>query len=293
MKSRAGSVLRFASPKAWSQRFTFVLLIAASLALMMLGRADSLVAERARTAVVDAVSPILDMLSRPVSGAVLVLENIHDLANLREENARLREDRARLLRWQQVARSLEAENRSLRGLLNVVPEPSSRFITARVIGDTGGPFVRTALVAAGRRDGVRKGQAAMTSEGLAGRVSEAGRRSARLLLLTDVNSRIPVVVERTRDRAVLAGDNTDLPHLLYLPPDAGAGPGDRVVTSGHGGLFPPGLPVGVVSAVTEDGTTVQPFVDWNEAEYVRLVDYGLPELLSPLRGGKAETGDSP
>lgn len=294
MKSRAGSVLRLASPlRAWSQRFTFFLLVAASLALMMLGRTDSLVVERARTTVVDAASPILDLLSQPIAGTVMVLENVRDLANLREENARLREERARLLQWQLVARSLEAENRSLRELLNLVPEPRARFITARVIGDAGGPFVRTALIAAGQHDGVRKGQAVMTGDGLAGRVFEVGQRSARLLLLTDINSRIPVVIERTRDRAILAGDNTDLPHLLYLPLDTQAAPGDRVVTSGHGGLFPPGLPVGIVSAVSEDGVTVQPLVEWSNVEYVRLVDYEMPEILSSLRSGDAEADESP
>jgi rod shape-determining protein MreC len=266
-----------------------VLLIAASLALMMLGRTDSLVIERARTAVTDAVSPILDLLSRPVSGAVVVLENIREIMHLREENARLREEQARLLHWQSVARALEAENQSLRELLRLPPEPETRFITARVIGDTGGPFVRTALVAAGYRDGVRKGQAAITGYGLAGRVSAVGRRSARLLLLTDINSHIPDIVERTRQRAVAAGDNTDFLHLLYLPPDIDIGPGDRIVTSGHGGLFPPGLPVGVVSSVTEDGVTVQPFVDWSTIEYVRLVDYELPDILASFL--RKEGGD--
>src|SRR5690606_11945495 len=147
MKSRAGSVLRLASPlRAWSQRFIFVLLVAAARALMMLCRTDILGVERVRTTEVDAASPLLDLLSQPVAGTVMVLENVRDLANLREENARLREERARLLQWQLVARSLEAENRSLRELLNLVPEPRARFITARVIGDTGGPFVRTALI---------------------------------------------------------------------------------------------------------------------------------------------------
>jgi rod shape-determining protein MreC len=283
MKSHAGSMLRFASPlKAWSQRFTLALLIGASVALMLLDRADSIIIERTRTAIVDAISPILDVLSRPVSGAAEILENVSELANLREENARLHEDRARLLQWQSVARELDAQNQALRELLNLVPNPRARFISARVIGNTAGPFVRSALVTAGYRDGARKGQAVMTGEGFAGRVSEVGRRSARILLLTDINSRIPVLVERTRERAVLAGDNTNFPHLLYLPPNSGTAPGDRIVTSGHGGIFPPGLPVGVVSSAGEDGISVQPFVDWSRVEYVRLVDYELPGiLLSP------------
>lgn len=291
MKPHAGSMLRFASPlKAWSQRFTLVLLIGASVALMLLDRADNIVVERSRTAVVDAISPILSILSQPVAGAAEILENVRELANLREENARLREERARLLQWHSAARELDAQNQALRELLNLAPEPRTRFISARVIGNTAGPFVRSALVTAGSREGARKGQAVMTGQGFAGRVSEVGRRSARVLLLTDINSRIPVLIERTRDRAVLAGDNTNFPHLLYLPPNSVAAPGDRIVTSGHGGIFPPGLPVGIVNSVSENGISVQPFVDWNRVEYVRLVDYELPGiLLPPLGSDQVET----
>jgi len=148
-----------------------------------------------------------------------------------------------------------------------------------VVADNGGAFVRTALVAAGYRDGVRRGDAAMTGEGLVGRVVEVGQRSARILLLTDINSRIPVVVERTRDQAILAGDNSDNPQLLYLPHGSSLVPGDRVVSSTAGGAFPPGLPIGVVGSVQNGTAIVSLFVDWDRLEYLRLVDYHLPGIL--------------
>ena len=119
---------------------------------------------------------------------------------------------------QTIAQRLDAENRQLRTMLHFVPDPRSSFISARVIGDHTGAFVREVLISAGEKSGLRKGQAAMTGDGLAGRVSEVGARSARVLLLTDINSRVPVVVERTRDRAILAGDNSNRPQLLYLKP---------------------------------------------------------------------------
>jgi len=139
--------------------------------------------------------------------------------------------------------------------------------------------VHSLLVVAGARDGVAKGQAVITGEGLVGRVVEAGERSARVLLITDINSRIPVVVQRTGDRALLAGDNSPYPRLLYLSPDAVVLVGDQVVTSGHGGVFIPGLPVGRVRAVTDDAVEVEPYVDWDRIEYVRLLDYELPGIL--------------
>jgi len=99
-----------------------------------------------------------------------------------------------------------------------------------------------------------------------------------VLLITDLNSRIPVMIESSRDRAVLAGDNTTMPRLLYLSQYSHVNVGDRVVTSAQGGALPPGLPVGIVASVGERGIQVQPFADWTRIEYVRLIDYHLSGL---------------
>lgn len=278
-------VVKLAQPlKAWIQRSALLLLVTAAVALMLLGRTESGLIERTRALVADAVAPILDFASRPISGTVDALENAQNLMALAKENASLREANRRLRSWQAVAYRLEAENGALRELLRMVPDPQSRYVTARVVADNGGAFVRSVLVNAGARDGVIQGQAAVTGEGLAGRVAQVGGRSAQVLLLTDMNSRIPVMLAHSRERAMLAGNNTNRPVLLYLGPRSRVEPGDRVLTSGDGGVFPAGLPVGVVSA-SEDGTTrVQPFVDWDRMEYLRLIDFQLPGLLLPAGG---------
>ncbi len=278
-------VLKLAQPlKAWIQRSALLLLVTAAIALTLLGRSENGIVERTRALVADAVTPILDFASRPISGTVDALENAQDLMALAQENASLREANRRLRSWQAVAYRLEAENGALRELLRMVPDPQSRYVTARVVADNGGAFVRSILVNAGARDGVVQGQAAVTGEGLAGRVAQVGVRSAQVLLLTDMNSRIPVMLAHSRERAVLAGNNTNRPTLLYLGPRSRVEPGDRVLTSGDGGVFPAGLPVGVVSA-SEDGTVrVQPFVDWDRMEYLRLIDFQLPGLLLPAGG---------
>jgi rod shape-determining protein MreC len=100
------------------------------------------------------------------------------------------------------------------------------------------------------------------------------------MLLTDINSRLPILIERTRDQAVLAGNNSDLPDINYLPRDADIKIGDHVVTSGVGGAFPPGLPVGEVVEVEDGKIFVQPFADLGRLEFIRMVDYGLPGVLS-------------
>jgi rod shape-determining protein MreC len=278
--ARGAATFRFTAPlRAALQRFAFLFLILASFGLMLLGKAEVVVVERARTALSDALAPFFALVSQPAEVIADATDKVREIMHVRAENARLREEVLRLERWQEAARRLDVENQSLRSLLNFQPDGDVKAATGRVIADSGGAFVRSVLVSVGSRDGVVKGSAAMTGEGLVGRVSEVGERSTRVLLITDLNSRIPVVVESTRDRAVLAGDNTARPRLLYLPPDARISPGDRVVTSGHGGSFPAGLPVGVISAVSERGVQIQPYVDWTRLEYVRLLDYGLTGIL--------------
>lgn len=280
MNRPAGSFEKIATPiKAWAQRFAVLLLIGCSFGLMLLGKADVVMVERARTTVSDAIAPVLDAASKPVSTVAELLREGKELAALRAENAALRKENARLEHWRTVAHRLEAENEALAKLLNMGPKPDTRYVTGRVVADSGGAFARSVLINAGEARSVAKGQAAVTGDGLAGRVAEVGRHSARVLLITDINSRIPVVIQSTRRRAILAGDNSDRPQLRYLPDDTAVSRGQRVVTSGHGGVFPPGLPVGRIVKVGKQNIRVQPYVDWNRLEYLRVVDYGLPGVL--------------
>jgi rod shape-determining protein MreC len=236
--------------------------------------------ERARDAVTDAVTPVLRIMSEPAAVVADFVNNLRELAAIREENAELREANSRLLLWQSAAQRLESENKSLRGLTALVPEPSATFITARVVADTGGAFAQSILITAGQSAGVRKGQVVLAGEGLVGRVMQAGMYSARVLLITDINSRIPVLVGEAGNRAILAGDNGLRPRLLFLGNKTAAAPGDKVVTSGDAEAFPPGLPIGQVSRVEEGIVEVEPFVVRDKIQHVRVADYGLNGILA-------------
>jgi len=260
-------------------RFGYIGLLLAAFALMLLGKADVMVMERVRAHVIDGVAPILDVLSRPMASFDRVVEEATALGQLREENAQIKIENQRLLQWQSAARKLSSENIQLKSLLNFAPGAEPGFVTGRVIADTGGAFVHSVLVNAGKREGVSKGQAVIAGKGLVGRVHGVGSRSVRVLLITDLNSRIPVVIEATRIRAVLAGDNTERPRLIHLPPGAAVNPGDRIVTSGHGGAFPPGIPVGIILPSADGTIAVKPYVHRDRLEYVRIVDYGLQGIL--------------
>ncbi|MBF0248845.1 MAG: rod shape-determining protein MreC [Alphaproteobacteria bacterium] len=263
-------------------RFGYLGLVILAFGLMLMGKADTAMMERVRASVTDAVAPVLDVLSRPMAAMDRLVANVTELSELREENARLREENALLLQWQTAARKLSLENQQLKGLLNFAPGAEPSYIAGRVIADTGGAFVHSVVINAGRRDGVTKGQAVITGEGLVGRVHGVGNLAVRVLLITDLNSRIPVVVETTRARAILAGNNTERPRLIHLQPGATVRPGDRIVTSGHGGAFPPGIPVGVVAQSTDGAVMVKPYVQRDRLEFVRVVDYGLQGILDSL-----------
>jgi rod shape-determining protein MreC len=295
VKLERRSLSRLALPlKSLSDRFVFGVLIALSIGLLVLGKADIELLETVETRISDGLAPILSLITEPIAASRRVAAKAGELIALHQENTRLREQNRRLLEWQTVARQLALENAGLRQVLHLDAEPEPPTATAgRVVADTGGPFVHTVIVDAGARRGVTKGMAAVNERGLVGRVTDVGERSARILLLTDFNSRIPVMVEPSRDRAILAGDNTRAPGLIFLPLNPRLAIGDRVVTSGHGGMLPAGLPIGVVSAIDDDKVAVAPFVDWARLEYVRLLQYAPVRAPEALADPQAESDAAP
>ena len=290
-----------AALRATVQRSTLPLLIGLSVAIIALGRADRAMLDSIRTTVSDALAPVFAVMSRPVSAAGGAIDQVRGFFSLYSDNARLETENARLLQWQEAALRLSADNQQLRGLLKALPEPNTSYITARVIANSGGAYVRTVMINAGSDDGIGRGQAAIAGDGLVGRLTEIGGRAARVLLITDLNSRVPVVVESSRANAVLAGDNSDRPRLLYLSAGDTIKLGDRVVTSGEGGVFPPGLPVGVVAALEPGGPRVEPYADLAQLGYLLVVDYGLagrlpqpvPTAPAAARRGKPAASDKP
>jgi rod shape-determining protein MreC len=285
--------------RAAIQRTTLPLLVLLSGAIIVLGKADQLLFDSLRTTLSDAVAPVLNAVAQPLNAVGDVVDRAKLAVLTYQENVRLEAENEKLLSWQQTALNLDAENKELRGLLKAVPDAALSYVTARVIANSGGAFVRMILIDAGTEDRVARGQAAITGEGLVGRLTEVGARAARVLLITDLNSRIPVTIEGSHVPAVLAGDNSERPRLLYLPSADAVKVGDRVVTSGEGGVFPPRLPVGVVSAADASGVRVEPYVELSQLGYVLVADYGLarslpqplPPLARPGKRGKAEAVD--
>lgn len=273
-RRKTGSVgITPVAPRHWLLRASLLLMITASVVLVVMGRQGNPTVAQWRTQAMDVVTPVLAAAASPMEALSGIGEWFGEMADLRAQNLALKNENRKLLEWQAAAKSLEAENNALRQIVKAAPAGKKHYITARIVSDLGGPYVQAALLAAGVDHGVAKNQAVVNERGLIGRVVETGMTSSRVLLLGDVNSRVPVMMETTREKGMLAGSSSGVPRLTYLPVDSSVAAGDRIVTSGDGGMFPQGIPVGVVQAVDKDGASVQLFADPARAEFVTIIDY--------------------
>ena len=246
-----------------------------ALGTALLGRAHAPIFDTARAAVSDWTAPALGILRGPLTAIQGWAVGFGAIFTTYSDNAELRRENAELHKWQQVALSLEDRLRGYQQLLNAVPDEKTPFITARVIGESSRPFVKTLILNAGSAQGVDKGQAVVDERGLLGRVYVTGEKTSWVILLTDLNSRVPVVVEPSHRRAILVGDNTPAPQLEL---DVGEGPirsGDRVISTGDGGLLPPDVPIGAVAG-TGSAARVVLFATSSTADAVNILDYRLP-----------------
>jgi rod shape-determining protein MreC len=267
-------------------KLTLPVLIAASFGLMLLGKADALLAERARMALADALAPIYAALAPPLASLRDSIAGATDLWDVRAENLRLRDENELFRRWQSIALALDAENQRLKANLAWIPDPAPSYVTARVVADAGGVYAKAVLLSVGPNHSIRKGEIALDERGLVGRITEVGARTARVLLLTDLNSRIPVILENSRAHAILVGTNGARPRLTYWAEGAMPQEGERVVTSAEASAFPANLPVGMVHFSAANVPEVVPAAMLDRLEVVRIFDYGLGGITAPESPGR-------
>ncbi|MBR1777387.1 MAG: rod shape-determining protein MreC [Alphaproteobacteria bacterium] len=278
-QQHSGNTASLHQIKAKLKRFGLVMLVVAAFGLMLLGKADTILVEKAQILFNDITTPILSLLSKPAEAASRFMQNVRELVAVRQENARLREENRELTLIKLDTEQLRKENAYLADLLNYVPPPQAVSITSRVIADTGNSFAQSLIAFVGQKQKVGKGNVVLTGDGLVGRIASVGINAARILLITDINSRVPVKIEPLDTPAILSGDNTEYPQLISLPGNAKISVGDKVVTSGMAGVYPAGLPVGVIVSIDDGLVKMRPFFNRSRLEMVRIVDYGLSGLL--------------
>lgn len=274
VRRSGGRAARTANPeRGLAQRLPFAISVAVSLGLLIFSKIYPTLNEQVQGVLIDVAAPVVDVLGEPVTAIRGFGTVVADTLNGAEKVEALRAENERLQRWRNVAMRLDGENAQLRALMRVSDEMQIPSISTRVVSDPGGPFVRAILLDAGVSKGVGKFQPVMDPSGVVGRIVTVGRQSSRALLLTDLNSRIPVFIRRTGDRGILVGDNSDRPKLAYLPMQSSARIGDEVFTSGDGGIFPAKLPVGVVDFVDGDTVRVKLAADLSRLDFVNVMAY--------------------
>ncbi len=255
------------------------LLILFMLALFFLWRIDSPRVERFRSALVDRFVPSFQWAMAPVTWSMGVVDDFQSYARLYQQNQQLREELRQMKAWKEAALQLEQKNARLLDLNQVRLDPQLTHVTGVVLADSGSPFRQSVLLNVGDRDGIRDGWATMDGIGLVGRISGVGRQTARVILLTDSNSRVPVTVQPSGQKSFLAGDNSDLPPLEFLESPDDVRPGDRVISSGDGDMFPPGLLVGTVVLGTDKRLRVSLAADYQRLEFLRVLrSHELPPI---------------
>jgi rod shape-determining protein MreC len=261
------------------------LLAALAVALILIGKAQNTLFDRARASVTDWAAPALQVVRAPLVGLDRWMGSIGDIFTVYQENLRLKAENARLRQWRNAAVVLDDRVKRYQLLLHAVPDPSLSSVMARVIGRSNEPFLQTMILDAGKAQGIKPGQAVIDARGMIGRIFLTGNHTSWVILLTDLNSRIPVNIEPGNAQAIMAGDNTRAPSLDLLSQNVTLKPGAQVVSSGDGGLLPPGLAIGTVVADPAGGYRVVLLADSTSSEDVNVVDFKLkteqPPAASP------------
>ncbi|MFN3857761.1 MAG: rod shape-determining protein MreC [Caulobacter sp.] len=236
-------------PLAWTAGVALVVCVVIAVALMLSdrrGAVENTAHSATQQAVDTVVAPVGDVLSRPGLWLNDAGAFIASYWNAAGENRRLKQELEEARRIEDRATALAIENARLRTMLNVSTEPPMPMVTARVVFDGRGPYRRAQLANVGTSKGVAIGHPVISERGLVGRVIGVSPGVSRILMLKDVSARTPVMLVNSNARAILAGDGGDNPRLDNLRGPDEIKAGDRVLTSGDGGIYPRGLPVGRV-----------------------------------------------
>jgi rod shape-determining protein MreC len=235
-------------PLAWTAGVALIVAIVVALGLLLSDRRETFQSEAygVTRQVGDAVSaPVTGFLATPGRWVGDGVNGIRAYFFAVSENRRLKAELREAAEWKNAALTLRDTNNRYKALLGLKTDPPIPMVAARTVSEARGPFSNTRLANAGREKGVIAGNPVMSENGLVGRIIGVTDGASRILLLTDLASRTPVMIERTNARAILTGDGGPNPRLEYLRGQDPVKQGDRLVTSGDGGVLPRGLPVGL------------------------------------------------
>ena len=236
------------------------------------------------------VTPVSSFFSVVFNGVSDFFGDLFNSTDVDEENAVLKERIKQLESEAQLTNELKTENERLREIAGYIEDnEETEMITARVVGKNPGYWFDIFLINAGRNKGIQKDMPVVTPQGLVGRVMEVGNTWSKVLSVIDTRSSVSGIVERTRDNGIVRGalqvnSQEGLCQIFYLPYDNDIMPGDIVLTSGLGGIYPKGIVIGEVIEVgrqrdqVQRTATIKPRVDFLHLEEV-IVITGIQEMV--------------
>lgn len=251
-----------------------VVALVVAFALLMIDRRQTYQTEAysaLRKASDGVVAPVTGAVATPVRWVGDAFQHVGGYFFAASENRRLKAELAAAEAWRERAVALADENARYRALLGLAVDPPVPMVTGRTVTESRGPFANTRLINVGSERGVKVGHPVLSENGLVGRVIGVAPRVSRVLLLTDAASRTPVMIQRTRARAILTGDGGWAPELAFLRGRDAARPGDLVLTSGDGGVLPRGITVGQVDRGADGVLRVRLASDAAPVDFVRVL----------------------
>lgn len=240
-------------------------------------RHETAVVTFTRQALLLVVSPFIKVTAATIHGVTSIWQDYVDLRTLREENKRLQFEASTLKRRLDQLQEQALETQRLQRLLAMRDSSQAEFLTARVVGKDATNWFKTILLDCGSMEGVRRNQPVLAPNGLVGRVVEVTPTSARVQLFTDPVSAVGGLIQRTRVTGIVSGNLGAGARVRYLPLMGDVVVGEEVVTSGMGGVFPKGIPIGRIATVERKSgvlfqeATLTPAVDLSRLEEVLIL----------------------
>ena len=261
------------------RRAITVILLLGLFGLFVLWRIDSPRVEKFRALVIDTFVPSFEWVLRPMTSVVKLAKDYQSYEKLLEQNKELRRELQQMKSWREAALQLEQENARLLDLNQLRVDSKLTHVSGIVVADSGSPFRQSVLLNIGSRDGIQDGWAAMDGLGLVGRISGVGSSTSRVILLTDNASQIPVIIQPSGQQAILMGDNSHAPPVEFIENVDLVRPGDRIVTSGAGGVLPAGLLIGTLALDPNNRLRARLAADYERLEFLKVLrDYGTEKI---------------
>tara|TARA_B100001123_G_C14992883_1_gene900302 strand:- start:12 stop:833 length:822 start_codon:yes stop_codon:yes gene_type:complete len=242
--------------------------------LVIFNKTDYLLVNKIKSLSIDIITPITTIVTSPVKITTKTINSINQIRFLKQENTKLKEEVIRLKKWQTLALKNQSENFAFRKILNSANNDIKILKTAMVISESPKIYAKTVVINTGINDGISENLAIINEKGLVGKLISMTKNQSKILLITDQNSSVPVKTSSNNFYAIVKG-STNGNYLIssFIKGQAKPKIGDLLLTSGNTKTYPQNILVGKVVKVDKNSFIAIPFVDFNNLNYVQVIDY--------------------